>query len=82
MKKVNKVSKKTLNLNEIENARKFCRALNLIVHTRKNKQSIIDLKESALDELDKVCYSNKQNSLLKELLIFDDKKSKFILNWK
>lgn len=73
-----------LNKEEIELARKTCRALNLLINTR--KKSIYtenNLFNSINSELSNICINNMENAhLLNTVIIFDENKQKFKLNWK
>lgn len=73
-----------LNEKEVELARKTCRALNLLIHTRKKSTySKNNLLDSINSEFNSICIKNRENAnLLNTVIVFDENKQKFKLNWK
>lgn len=73
-----------LNQAEIEFARKSCRALNVLLNAKKySTNSKNDLLNSINLEFNKICIKNKENAnLLNSVIVFDENKLKFKLNWK
>lgn len=78
------ILKNKLNQSEIEFARKSCRALNVLLNVKKySTNSKNDLLNSINSEFNKICIKNKENAhLLNSVIIFDENKLKFKLNWK
>lgn len=79
-----KILKNTLTPNEIELARKYCRALNILLDIRKNKITCKSTLFKSIDfEFNQLCKINKENAnLLNSVIIFDKNSFKFKLNWK
>ena len=82
--KKQKILKKTLTPNEVELARKSCRALNMLLDIRKCTITCKShLFNSINHEFNQICSNNKENAnLLNSVIIFDENKFKFKLNWK
>lgn len=82
--KKEKILKKSLTSNEVELVRKSCRALNMLLDVRrKNITCKNTLLKSITYDFNNICINNKESAhLLNSVIIFNENKLKFKLNWK